>query len=161
MEEITINDWRRKLCETELNNSAKLVGLVLANYFFSGKPCYPSILTIAEDCSLSKPTVINSIKSLVNCGLIEIQKNKIKYLSALQNYYIFVGVNNGKSDSKGDSKTKGKSNGKSNGKTKGKTVLPYNIDIYDNYDNYDNIDNLNTEKEKEKENQEEFFKVEW
>lgn len=160
MEEITISDWRRKLCESELNSSAKLVGLVLANYFYCGKPCYPSLLTIANDCSLSKPTVVNSIKILVDCGFIEIQKNKIKYLSALQNYYIFVGVNDGKDDSKSDSKTNGKSDSKSKGKTKGKIILPYNIDKGDIYNIYNNLNNTE-KKEKEKKETEEFFKVEW
>jgi hypothetical protein len=72
------------------------------------------------DSSLSKPSVISAIRALSEANLIRIKKGQIKYLSSLQNYYEFVGVN----DSKVNGKNNGKDDGKSDGKSDGKTILP-------------------------------------
>lgn len=120
MNELTINEWRNAVFDSELNTSAKIVGLAIARYWRPDKLCYPSILTLTTDCSLSKPSVIAAIKALKNAGLIKIKKGELKYLTSLQNFYELVGVDNGKDNGKDDSKDNGKSNGKGNGKTNGK-----------------------------------------
>ena len=118
--EFGINDWRNAVMDTELSTSAKMVAMAIAKYWREDKLCYPSIATLMADSSLSKPSVISAIKALSEANLIRIKKGQIKYLSSLQNYYEFVGVNDGKADSKND----GKVNGKNNGKSDGKAILP-------------------------------------
>lgn len=122
MEQVSanINDWRNAVFDSELNTSAKIVGLAIARYWRPDKLCYPSISTLTADCSLSKPSVIAAIKALKNAGLIKIKKGELKYLTSLQNFYELVGVGDGKDDSKDN----GKDNSKSNGKTNGKIILP-------------------------------------
>lgn len=124
MNELTINEWRNAVFDSELNTSAKIVGLAIARYWRPDKLCYPSISTLTADCSLSKPSVIAAIKALKNAGLIKIKKGELKYLTSLQNFYELVGVDNGKDDSKDDGKDNSKTNGKGNGKTNGKIILP-------------------------------------
>ena len=110
---ISINDWRNSLLDTELNTSTKLVGIALAKYFRQDKLCFPSISTLMAECSIkSKHTVIKAIDELKKAGLIKVKKGELKYVSSLQNFYEFVGVDNSAS------------NGASNGATNGAINAP-------------------------------------
>ena len=126
--EFGINDWRNAVMDTELPTSAKMVAMAIAKYWRENKLCYPSIATLMADSSLSKPSVISAIKALTEANFIRIKKGQIKYLSSLQNYYEFIGVDDGKVDSKNNGKVNGKINGKDDGKNDGKgdgkTILP-------------------------------------
>lgn len=121
---ISINEWRNAVMDTELPTSAKMVAMAIAKYWRENKLCYPSIATLMADSSLSKPSVISAIKALTEANFIRIKKGQIKYLSSLQNYYEFIGVDDGKVDSKNNGKVNGKNNGKDDGKGDGKAILP-------------------------------------
>ena len=121
---ISINDWRNLVMDTELPTSVKMVAMAIAKYWRQEKLCYPSINTLMSDSSLSKPSVISAIKALIEANFIRIKKGQIKYLSSLQNYYEFIGVDDSKVDSKNDGKVNGKNNGKNDGKVNGKAILP-------------------------------------
>lgn len=114
--QLSINEWRNAIFESELSQSVKLVALAIARYWKPDKLCYPSIVTLMDDCSIkSKHTIINAIKELSDAKFIKIKKGQIKYLSALQNFYELVGVDDGADDSADDGAVNGASNGATNG----------------------------------------------
>ena len=115
--EFGINDWRNALLDTDLPMAAKLVGVAIAKYYRADKPCFPSLLTLMDECSIkSKHTVIKAIEDLKKAGVIKVRKKELRYVSSLQNYYEFVGVDDGANDSA--------TNGASNGATKGAINAP-------------------------------------
>lgn len=121
MQQIGINDWRNALLDTELSSSAKLVGVALAKYYRQEKPCFPSLMTLMAECSIkSKHTVIKAIDELKKSGMIKVKKGELRYVSSLQNYYEFVGVD----DSANDSAINGATKGATNGATKGAINAP-------------------------------------
>lgn len=115
--EFGINDWRNALLDTDLPMAAKLVGVAIAKYYRADKPCFPSLLTLMDECSIkSKHTVIKAIEDLKKAGVIKVKKKELRYVSSLQNYYEFVGVDDGANNSA--------TNGASNGATKGAINAP-------------------------------------
>jgi hypothetical protein len=125
MNELSINDWRVAVFDSELNTTAKIVGLAIARYWRPDKLCYPSISTLMIDCSIkSKHTVIEAIKTLKNAGLIKIKKGELKYLSSMQNFYELVGVNDSADDGASNSAVNGASNGATKGASNGAINAP-------------------------------------
>lgn len=115
--EFGINDWRNALLDTDLPMAAKLVGVAIAKYYRADKPCFPSLLTLMDECSIkSKHTVIKAIEDLKKAGVIKVKKKELRYVSSLQNYYEFVGVDDGANNSA--------TNGAGNGATKGAINAP-------------------------------------
>ena len=65
-----VQDWRGALAASDLPWKAKLVGgFGLANYMSSrGTNAFPSLVTLADDCSVSKSTVAEALALLVGEG---------------------------------------------------------------------------------------------
>lgn len=63
-------DWRGALAASDLPSMAKLVGgFGLANYMSSrGTNAFPSLETLAADCSVAKSTVAENLRLLVEAG---------------------------------------------------------------------------------------------
>lgn len=119
--EFGINDWRNALLDTDLPMAAKMVGVAIAKYYRVDKPCFPSLLTLMDECSIkSKHTVLKAIEDLKKAGVIKVKKKELRYVSSLQNYYEFVGVDDGANDSASN----GAGNGAGNGATKGAINAP-------------------------------------
>lgn len=55
---------------------AKAVYCLLMSYAGTDEECYPSLKTICEDLDISKPTVIKSLRELIDVGLIEANKRQ-------------------------------------------------------------------------------------
>jgi hypothetical protein len=62
--------------EYKLMAFEKLVLLILASYIGNKSHCWPSYKSLAEDCSLSKSTLIRTIKSLENKMILKIERDK-------------------------------------------------------------------------------------
>jgi hypothetical protein len=71
----------------ELSSSAKLVGVMLVDYYIPNKPTFPSIETLSNDCNLSKNTILKSIDELLNKKYIS--KKLIRRFSSFVNSYDF------------------------------------------------------------------------
>jgi len=67
--ELTRNEYRTRIFESDMSGYAKLVCLAIMEYAGYGKTtCYPSQDTIAQDCSISRNTVRAATKEAQNAG---------------------------------------------------------------------------------------------
>lgn len=89
-----IYQWKSSLLESELTPNAKLVGIVISEFYRDGTDCYPSLSTILRFTSFgSINTVQNAIKELKENKFIEVSSKKRNHLGGRPcNLYIFCGV---------------------------------------------------------------------
>ena len=65
------NDFERAIYDSKLTNNQKLVAQALRYHMNnSDGRCFPSIKTLASECSLSEKTVRKDIKALVDAGFV-------------------------------------------------------------------------------------------
>lgn len=66
-----LHRWRRGLIESDLSSRAKLVGCVLAEHMTTDElRCWPGILTIAQEATLNKRTVMRGLDDLETGGWV-------------------------------------------------------------------------------------------
>src|SRR3954451_12782786 len=68
--------WRVALRDSELDSTAKLVGLVLSTYMNGRGDCWPKKLTIAERTGLSKRAVDGAIQRLEAGDFLRVEPSK-------------------------------------------------------------------------------------
>jgi len=91
---MNIIEWRNNITESELSYKAKLVGLVLSQFFRDKKPTYPSITTLSQLTSLTINPVQHGLNELQKNGFIIREKKRIKGNKFTSNVYTFIGVTN-------------------------------------------------------------------
>lgn len=89
---MNIIEWRNRLLEADLSYRAKLVGLVVSQFYRNKAPTYPAIRTISELAGLTINPVQDGIKELVASGMIERKQKRMKGNKFLSNIYTFIGV---------------------------------------------------------------------
>src|SRR5687767_9040866 len=70
------NEWREAVRDSDLGSSAKLLALVLSTYMDTNGKCWPSKLTLSQNCSLVLRAVDGALHRLEEAGFVEIDRSK-------------------------------------------------------------------------------------
>ena len=86
-----INCWRNRITDDfELSSKAKLIALILAQFFKPNSPTYPAIRTIAQYSSTTINTVQSAINELLWRGFVNKDRKRLKGSSFDSNIYSFM-----------------------------------------------------------------------
>lgn len=85
--------WKEELKKANLPKSAKLVGMMLADYYVPGKLTFPKQLTLAIDCGISERTVRIMTEALVSSSLVITKKIRIPDTKYEKIVFFFKNVN--------------------------------------------------------------------
>lgn len=94
-EKIKIWSWRQAIAKVDMPSTTKLILYTLANYMNEyGQGCYPTVDTIAQDASVSKPTAIKALTNAKEIGFIKVSEHGFRGQKWRTNEYTACFPNN-------------------------------------------------------------------